>query len=134
MSNFTLDNPAGVPSSPHKAFSNVAVVPLGERTLLMLAGQVAWGDDHQIVGVDDMRAQSRRVMELIGQVLAAYGATYKDVINLRTFLTDISRISEYGDVRAEFLDGLTPPTSTTVEVSSLFLPDALIEVEATAII
>ncbi|NUP49492.1 MAG: RidA family protein [Catenulispora sp.] len=134
MSTFTLDNPAGVPSSPHKAFSNVAVVPLGERTLLMLAGQVAWGDDHQIVGGDDMRAQSRRVMELIGQVLAAHGGGFKDVVNLRTFLTDISRIREYGDVRAEYFAGIAPPTSTTVEVSRLFLPEALIEVEATAII
>src|SRR3954452_2543867 len=100
MNTFTLDDPAGVPSSPHKAFSNVAVVPLGERTLLVLAGQVAWGDDHQIVGVDDMRAQSRRVMELIGKVLAAHGATFANVVNLRTFLTDISRIREYGDVRS----------------------------------
>ncbi|NUR62216.1 MAG: RidA family protein [Catenulispora sp.] len=134
MSTFTLDNPAGVPSSPHKAFSNVAVVPLGDRTLLMLAGQVAWDDDHQIVGVGDLRVQSRRVMELIGQVLAAHGAGFQDVVNLRTFLTDISRIREYGDVRAEYFAGIDPPTSTTVEVSRLFLPEALIEVEATAII
>src|SRR4051812_12422676 len=122
MNAFTLDNPAGVPSSPHKAFSNVAVVPLGERTLLVLAGQVAWGDDHQIVGGDDMRAQSRRVMELIGKVLAAHGATFANVVNLRTFLTDISRIREYGDVRSEYFQGGPPPTSTTVEVSRLFLP------------
>jgi enamine deaminase RidA (YjgF/YER057c/UK114 family) len=134
MSNFTLDNPAGVPSSPFKAFSNVAVIPFGERTLLMLAGQVAWGDDHQIVGGDDMRAQSRRVMELIGEILKAHGGSFADVVNLRTFLTDISRIREYGEIRAEYFQGTTPPTSTTVEVSRLFLPEALIEVEATAII
>jgi enamine deaminase RidA (YjgF/YER057c/UK114 family) len=134
MTAFTLDNPAGVPSSPRKAFSNVAVIPLGERTLLILAGQVAWDDDHQIVGGDDLRAQSRRVMDLIGEVLAAHGATFADIVNLRTFLTDISRLREYGDVRAEYFQGLPAPTSTTVEVSSLFLPEALIEVEATAII
>ena len=134
MTAFTLDNPAGVPSSPRKAFSTVAVIPLGERTLLMLAGQVAWDDDHRIVGGDDLRAQTRRVMDLIGQVLAAHGATFADVVNLRTFLTDISRIREYGEVRAEYFPGLPAPTSTTVEVSSLFMPDALIEVEATAVI
>src|SRR4051812_14378568 len=134
MSHFTLDNPAGVPSSPHKAFSNIAAIPLGDRTLLMLAGQVAWGDDNQIVGGDDMRAQSRRVMELIGKVLAARGGSFADVVNLRTFLTDISRIRDYGEARAEYFAGGPPPTSTTVEVSRLFLPEALIEVEATAII
>lgn len=134
MTAFTLDNPAGVPASAHKAFSNVAVIPLGDRTLLMLAGQVAWDADHKIVGGGDLRAQTRRVMDLIGQVLAAHGATFADVVSLRTFLTDISRIREYGEVRAEYFPGLPAPTSTTVEVSSLFLPDALIEVEATAIV
>lgn len=134
MTAFTLDNPAGVPSSPTKAFSNVAVIPLGERTLLMLAGQVAWDADHKIVGGDDLRAQTRRVLDLIGEVLAAHGAGLADVVSLRTFLTDISRIREYGEVRAEYFPGLPAPTSTTVQVSSLFLPEALIEVEATAII
>jgi enamine deaminase RidA (YjgF/YER057c/UK114 family) len=134
MTAFTLDNPAGVPSSPRKAFSNVAVIPFGERTLLMLAGQVAWDDDHQIVGVGDLRVQTRRVMDLIGQVLAAHGATYADIVSLRIFLTDISRISEYGEVRAEYFPGLPAPASTAVEVSALFMPEALIEVEATAVI
>lgn len=134
MTVFTLDNPAGVPSSPHKGFSNVAAIPLGERTLLMLAGQVAWDDANQIVGGDDMRAQTRRVMDLIGQILAAHGASFANVVNLRTFMTDISRIREYGEIRAEYFPGLPAPTSTTVEVSSLFMPEALIEVEATAVI
>lgn len=134
MTVFALDNPAGVPSSPRKAFSNVAVIPLGERTLLMLAGQVAWDDDHRIVGAGDLRAQTRLIMELIGRVLAAHGATLADVVSLRTFLTDISRIREYGEVRAEFFGDLPAPTSTTVEVAALFMPEALIEVEATAVI
>ena len=134
MTLFTLDNPAGVPSSPHKGFSNVAVVPLGERTLLMLAGQVAWDDDHRITGGDDMRAQTRRVMDLIGRILAAHGATFANVVQLRVFLTDISRLREYGEVRAEYFAGLPAPTSTAVEVASLFLPEALIEVEATAVV
>ena len=134
MTLFTLDNPADVPSSPHKGFSNVAVVPLGERTLLMLAGQVAWDDDHRITGGDDMRAQTRRVMDLIGRILAAHGATFANVVQLRVFLTDISRLREYGEVRAEYFAGLPAPTSTAVEVASLFLPEALIEVEATAVV
>ena len=134
MTAFTLDNPAGVPTSLTKAFSNVAVIPLGDRTPLMLAGQVAWDDDRRIVGGDDLRAQTRRVLDLISEILAAHGATLADVVSLRTFLTDISRIREYGEVRAEYFQGLPAPTSTTVEVASLFLPEALIEVEATAVI
>lgn len=134
MTAFTLDNPAGVPSSLRKAFSNVAVIPLGERTQLTLAGQVAWDDDHTIVVGDDMRAQTRRVMDLIGRILAAHGATFADVVHLRVFLTDISRLAEYGEVRAEYFAGLPAPTSTAVQVAALFLPEALLEVEATAVI
>ena len=134
MTAFTLENPAGVPSSARKAFSNVAVIPLGDRTLLMLAGQVAWDNEHRIVGGNDLRAQTRRVLNLISQILAAYGASLADVVSLRTFLTDISRIGEYGEVRAEYFPGLPAPTSTAVEVASLVLPEALIEVEATAVI
>lgn len=134
MTAFTLDNPVGVPDSPRKAFSNVAVIPLGDRTLLMLAGQVAWDDDHKIVGVGDLRAQTRRALDSISRILAAHGASLADVVSLRTFLTDISRIAEYGEVRAEYFPGLPAPTSTTVEVAALFLPEALIEIEATAVI
>jgi 2-iminobutanoate/2-iminopropanoate deaminase len=134
MTVFTLDNPAGVPSSPREAFSNVAVIPLGERTLLMLAGQVGWDADHKIAGVGDLRAQTRRALDSISRILAAHGASLADVVSLRTFLTDISRIIEYGQVRAEYFPDLPAPTSTTVEVSSLFLPEALIEIEATAVI
>ncbi len=134
MTAFTLDNPAGVPSSPRKAFSNVAVIPLGERTLLMLAGQVGWDDDHKIADGGDLRAQTRRALDLISQILASHGASLADVVSLRTFLTDISRIAEYGEARNEYFPGLPAPTSTTVEVSSLFLPEALVEIEATAVI
>ena len=132
MTAFTLDNPVGVPSSPRKAFSNVAVIPFGDRTRRILAGQVGWDEDHKIVG--DLRAQARRALDSISRILAAHGGSLADVVNLRTFLTDISRLAEYGEVRAEYFPDLPAPTSTTVEVSSLFMPEALIEIEATAVI
>ena len=54
-----------------------------------------------------------------------------DVINIRTYLTDITALEEYGSVRREFLTG-TPPTSMTFEVSRLFRPEALVEIEIVA--
>jgi 2-iminobutanoate/2-iminopropanoate deaminase len=54
------------------------------------------------------------------------------VVNLRTYLTDMSQLPDYGKVRAAHFTG-TPPTITTVEVSSLWFPGTLIEVEALAI-
>ncbi|MFG2780888.1 Rid family hydrolase [Streptomyces prunicolor] len=73
-------------------------------------------------------SQVARVEQADGSALLFLSA---DVINIRTYLTDITRLDEYGTVRREFLTG-TPPTSMTFEVSRLFRPEALIEVEVTA--
>ncbi|MFJ9705913.1 RidA family protein [Streptomyces sp. NPDC101234] len=64
-------------------------------------------------------------------LLRAHGATPADIIDIRTYLTDISRPAEYGAVRREYLTG-TPPTSTTFEVPRLFRAEAQIEIEVVA--
>lgn len=128
-----FDNPRGVPAPPPGRYSHVARVDLGERTLLVLSGQVPVDGDGRIVGEGDMAAQARYVMDSIGTILAAHGATFADVVNIRTYLTDMSRLAEYGEARRG-LFGDMPPTSTTVEVSALFMPGALLEVEVTAVV
>ncbi|SDL25487.1 RidA family protein [Streptomyces indicus] len=120
----TLDNPPTAPAPLSPYYSQVARVELpGGGALLQLSGQVAEGPD--------LAAQSRGIFEAIGAILEAHGASLADVINIRTYLTDISRLAEYGAVRRACFPG-TPPTSTTVEVSKLFLDWAQIEVEVVA--
>jgi enamine deaminase RidA (YjgF/YER057c/UK114 family) len=111
----------------------VARIGLGERTLLVLSGQVAVDGDGKVVGEDDMAAQTEYVMDTIGTILEAHGAGFGDVVNVRTYLTDMSRLAEYGQARRGRF-GDRPPTSTTVEVSRLFVPGALLEVEVTAVV
>jgi enamine deaminase RidA (YjgF/YER057c/UK114 family) len=77
-------------------------------------------------------APAEYIMDNITAILAAHSATLADVVNIRTYLTDMSRLPEYGKVRAACFTG-TPPTITTVEVSRLFIPGALLEVEVLAI-
>ena len=55
-------------------------------------------------------------------------------MNIRSYLTDMSRIAEYADARRSRLNPDRLPTSTTVEVSRLFVDGALLEVEVTAIL
>ncbi|MDJ0345052.1 RidA family protein [Streptomyces sp. H10-C2] len=127
----TLDNPQSAPQ-PAGPYSEVARIDLGGGgALLFLAGQVSLDEEGNVAGGDDMAAQSRIVLEAVQALLKAHGATLDHVVNIRTFLTDMSRLGEYAAVRREFLTG-TPPTSTTVEVSGLFRPGALIEVEVVA--
>lgn len=120
----TLDNPASAPQPLSPYYSQVARVEHADGSaLLYLSGQIAEGAD--------LAEQSRGVFESIDALLKAHGATLADIVSIRTYLTDITRLHEYGAVRREFLTG-TPPTSMTFEVSRLFRPEALIEIEIVA--
>ena len=124
-----IDNPAAV-AAPVGAYSHVARVDVGTGTLLFLSGQIALDDDGSR-RAGNMVAQATRVFELIGAILEAHGATFADVVNIRTFLTDMALLPQYGQVRLAVFTG-RPPTSTTVEVSRLFRDGALLEVEVVA--
>lgn len=130
MTVFSLDNPETAPA-PAGPYSNVARIELGGTALLVLAGQIAMDEDGKFVGEGDIAAQSRQIFEVIKALLAAHGATFADVLNIRTFMTDLGQLPEYGRIRAEYVP-YPKPTSTTVEVSKLFHPSALLEVEVTA--
>jgi reactive intermediate/imine deaminase len=126
----SIDNPTGAPA-PAGPYSQVARIDLGSGVLLYLSGQVALDQDNNVVFPGDVAAQSEVIFEGIGQLLAAHGATFADVVNIRTFLTDMNDRAGYAAVRARYFTG-TPPTSTTVEVSRLFKDGAVIEIEAVA--
>ncbi|MFG2103356.1 RidA family protein [Micromonospora echinaurantiaca] len=129
----TLDNPSTVAAPFGDRFAHLARLDLpGGGALLVLAGQVAVDDAGAVVGVGDIVAQSERIFEIVGGVLAAHGATLADVLHIRTFLTDLGDLPGYAVVRRRLFTAVPPPASTTVEVNRLFLPDALIEVEVTA--
>lgn len=126
----TLNNPPSAPA-PVGPYSHVARLDIGGGRLLFLSGQIAVDADGKLVGEGDMTEQARCVFETIGAILAAHRATFSDVVNIRTYLADMDLIREYGAVRRTYLTG-EPPTSTTVEVSRLFFPGALLEVEVVA--
>ncbi|MFJ8590359.1 RidA family protein [Streptomyces sp. NPDC093598] len=120
----TLDNPAAAPQPLSPYYSQVARIEQADGSaLLFVSGQIAEGAT--------LAEQTRGVFETLTALLAAHGATLADVVNIRTYLTDISRLDEYGAVRRQFLTG-TPPTSMTFEASRLFRPEALVEVEVVA--
>ncbi|MGC4899880.1 RidA family protein [Micromonospora echinospora] len=100
----------------------------------MLAGQVAVDDDGKVVAPGDPGAQAERIFEIVDGVLAAHGARFDDVLHIRTFMTDLADLPAYAAVRRRIFPGTPPPASTTVEISKLFLPGAVLEVEVTAVV
>ena len=114
---------------PFGPFSLVAVQ--GEGRIVHLKGQVALDHDGKIVGVGDMRAQIRQVLENIRSVLAALGGEMRDILSLTQYTADIDTFLAAGDVRAAVFQPPYPVT-TTVEVSRLYDPALLVEIAAVA--
>ncbi len=87
----------------------------------------------ELVGPDDMYAQSRRCIEIVAAALAEAGAGLEHVIRTRIFVTDIDRWKDVAKAHREFFADITPACSM-VEVSRLIGPGMLVEIEADAII
>ncbi len=87
------------------------------------------------VGADDasVEDQTRRVFALIEQSLVQAGATLRDVVRTRMYLTRAEDWQAVGRVHAELL-GETPPAATMVVVAALLNPAWRIEIEADAIL
>ena len=100
---------------------------------IYVSGQVAMDESGNIVGKNDVRAQTRQVIANISAVLAEAGASLDDVVKVTMFITDMSRAGEAREVRLEFFTR-QPPASTGVEVNALAHPDLLVEIEAIAVL
>jgi enamine deaminase RidA (YjgF/YER057c/UK114 family) len=98
-----------------------------------VAGQVALDAAGEAVGAGDPEAQVRQAFANLGRALAAAGASFADVVKLTYYLTDITVLPAVRAVRDEHVDTARPPTSTAVQVSALFRPEFVIEIEAWAI-
>jgi 2-iminobutanoate/2-iminopropanoate deaminase len=128
----TFHNPPTAPP-PFGNYSHVAEIDLGGTKLLILSGQVALDTEGNPVGDNDLRAQTKYVFDVIGALLAARGASFTNVVNVRAYLTDMTRLRDYAEIRRTYFDDPLP-TSTTVEVSGLVHPELLVEVDVTAVV
>ena len=100
---------------------------------VFVAGQVAIDSEGRTVGVGDIRAQTRKVLENVREVLKAAGATMDDVVKVTVFLTDMGQIAGVQEVRPDFFQP-PYPASTLVQVSQLVNPEWMLEIEAIAVV
>jgi enamine deaminase RidA (YjgF/YER057c/UK114 family) len=108
---------------------------IGAR-VIHVAGTTAFDQDHRPVGMGDMSAQVECILNNIGVSLAEFGATPRDVVRTRTYVTDIDAYVADGHQHwlRFFGGGDHLPVSTTVCVQRLVPPHALVEIEAEAIL
>lgn len=129
LSKLSYPRPDGVAAG--KGYSHVVT---GPGQWVAIAGQVALDADGNFVGVGDPAAQARQVFANLDACLKAAGATFADVVKLNFYVTDIAYLPSIRTARDEYVDTASPPASTAVQVTALFSPDALLEVEAYAVI
>ena len=101
--------------------------------IVEVTGTVAVDDNGEVVGKEDHYEQTKFVIQKIEKVLERAGASLKDVVRTRMFVTDISKWEEYGRAHGEFFKDIKPCTSM-IEISALIDAAFLVEIEATAVI
>ena len=114
------------------AYSHVVTVNGAGRTIY-IAGQLARDGNGRIVGDGDMRAQLEQTFKNLDLCLKAAGAGWKDVVKTNTYVTDYDEFSKHSDIRMRYF-GVATPTSTTVQVSRLANPEAMVEIEMIAVV
>jgi len=114
------------------SYSHVVTVT-GPCKTIYIAGQLARDAAGNIVGAGDMRAQLEQTFKNLDTCLKAAGATWHDVVKTNTFVTDYEAFSTCADVRMRYF-GVATPTSTTIQISRLAQPEAMVEIEMIAVI
>jgi len=128
----TLDRVTSVDGLAPGAGYAHAVVTTGR--LAFVAGQVAMDAGGAPVGAGDVGAQARQALANLERVLTALGAGWPDVARLGWYVLDAGQVQAVRDARDAVLRpalGDRPnPASTLVQVSALFRPEYLVEVDA----
>jgi 2-iminobutanoate/2-iminopropanoate deaminase len=94
------------------------------------AGQVAWNERGELVGIGDVRSQTRQVLKNIASILAEGGASMGDVVKCTVYLADIRHFQIMNEEFARAFPA-DPPARTTVQ-AALAEPEMLVEIEAIA--
>jgi 2-iminobutanoate/2-iminopropanoate deaminase len=108
-----------------------AIEARGARTL-WISGQVALDPTTGELLKGDVAAQTERVMESLGAILAAAGASFDDVVRCTIFLVDLADFAKVNEVYGRRFPR-DPPARATVQVAAL-PRGARVEIDAVAVL
>ncbi|MBS1888706.1 MAG: RidA family protein [Actinobacteria bacterium] len=117
---------------PAPGFSHVAVAEGGR--FVFVAGQVALDEDFELIGGDDLAAQTVAAISNVGTALAAAGAGWDDVVRRTIYTLDPTRTAEIAAAIESVTGPGDQPPQTVLGVTGLALPSLLIEIEVTALV
>ncbi len=123
-------NPDGLVRPP--TYTQVVEV-VGPGRTIYISGQLGTDRDGKLAA-GDFRAQAEQVFKNLQAALAAVGAGFADIVKLTSYLMHITDLPALRDVRARHLNPEALPASTTLEVAKFARKDALLEIEAVAVL
>ena len=101
--------------------------------LVFVAGTTATGEDGAVFAPGDLFRQTEHALARIARALAECGASLRDVVRTRTFLTDLARFDEFARAHRSVFEGIDP-VATCVAVHALVDPGLLVEIEVDAVV
>ena len=110
------------------------VVSVENARLLFISGQIAMDESGNIVGDNDLAAQTTQVFENLKTVLKHFDADFGNVVKLTMYIVNFQYEdrSAVVDVLSRYVDSQNPPANTFLGVQSLARPGLMIEIEAVA--
>lgn len=120
------------PKNVHRPFGYAHAIQTGNT--IYVSGQIPLDIEGNVVGKNDIAAQTQQAYENLKRVLEAAGAAMTDIVMLNIYCRDVDDFDKKTrPLRKKYL-GNYYPAITAVQVSRLYRPDFLIEIEAVAVI
>ena len=114
-----------------RKFGYSRAVRIGD--MVFVAGTTAVDEEGKVIGLDDPYRQAVAIYKKINEALRKMGSSLKDVVRVRTYVTDISRWEEVAKAQGEAFADIRP-AATLVQVTALVEKELLVEIEVDAIL
>lgn len=86
---------------------------------LYTSGQIALHPETMELVLDDIKTETKQVMENMKAVLEAADMTFDDVIKSSIFISDMNNFAQINEVYGSYFNEATAPARETVEVANL---------------